>query len=325
MAVKDRVSSLRRRAGTVLIRATLTNLARAGRLHPEGRAALRRVDIVRDVPYLDSGSPIHRLDVYRPKGVDGPLPTLFYAHGGGFSLLSKETHWMMGALFAEMGFTVFNVNYRLAPKYPFPAGIQDAFAAAGWVQDHGAEYGADVSRWAVAGDSAGGNLVTALTLAGCVARPEPWAKAIFDRALPIRAALPSCAYLQVSEPERFAQIRPDTSAFVVDRMTNISLNYLDGLSGDCGLADPVVILENREGLDRPWPPTFVPVGDQDPVLDDSLRLTAALQALDMPSETRVYEGGVHAFHAMFWREPGPTCWADMQAFLEQFFGTSDSP
>jgi len=323
MALRERVSSLRRRGGTVLIRATLTNLARAGRLHPQGRALLRRIDVERDVPYLDSGAPIHRLDIYRPKGVDGPLPTLFYVHGGGFSLLSKETHWMMGALFAEMGFTVFNINYRLAPKHPFPAAIRDTFAAAAWVQDHGAEYGADVSRWAVAGESAGGNLVTALTLAGCVERPEPWAKAIFDRALPIRAVLPSCAFLQVSEPERFAQIRPDTSTLVVDRMTNISRIYLDGLSGDCGLADPVVILETLDALDRSWPPTFVPVGGRDPVLDDSIRLTAALRALDMPSETRVYEGGVHAFHAMFWRDPGPACWADMGDFLQPIFGARD--
>jgi len=308
-----------------LIRAALTNLARAGRLHPEGRAALRRVDVVRDIPYLNSGERHHTLDVYRPKGVVGPLPTLFYVHGGGFTLLSKETHWMMGALFAEMGFTVFNINYRLAPKYPFPAGIRDTFAAAAWVAENGTTYGADLSRWALAGESAGGNLVTALTLASCVERPEPWARALYELDLPIRAVLPSCGFLQVSNPERYGRIRPDTSALVVDRMTNISLAYLDGLSGDCGLADPLVILEALDALARPWPSTLVPVGDRDPVLDDSIRLESVLQRLGAEAKTCIYPGGVHAFHAMFWRDPGPECWRDMELFLERTMGEGTQP
>ncbi len=323
LKISNRVSAVRRKAGTIFIRAALTNLARAGRLHPAGRAALGRVDVVRDLAYVDSGERYHTLDVYRPKGVEGPLPTLFYVHGGGFTLLSKETHWMMGALFAEMGYTVFNINYRLAPKHPFPAGIRDTFAAAAWVAENGADYGADLSRWAVAGDSAGGNLVTALTLAGCVRRPEPWARALYDLALPIRAALPSCGFLQVSDPDRYARIRPDTSGLVVDRITNISLAYLNGLDGDCGMADPLVILEGLEHLDRPWPPTLVPVGDRDPVLDDSIRLTSALEALGASSETRIYDGGVHAFHAMFWREPGPSCWRDMRDFLAESMGAGE--
>ena len=316
LKIRSRVGAVRRRAGTLFIRATLTNLARAGRLHPAGRAAMERVEVVRDVPYLGSGEAHHTLDVYRPKGARGPLPTLLYVHGGGFTLLSKETHWMMGALFAEMGFTVFNINYRLAPKYPFPAGIRDTFAAAAWIAENGPDYGADVSQWAVAGESAGGNLVTGLTLASCVRRPEPWARALFDLELPIRAALPSCGFLQVSDAERYGRIRPEMSALVADRMTNIALAYLDGMTGDCGLADPLVILEGLEGFERPWPPTLVPCGDRDPVLDDSLRLESALTALGASAETKIYEGGVHAFHAMFWRAPGPKCWDDMRTFLK---------
>ena len=51
---------------------------------------------------------------------------MLYVHGGGFRILSKDTHWIMGLAFARRGFLVFNIGYRLAPKHPFPAAIADA-------------------------------------------------------------------------------------------------------------------------------------------------------------------------------------------------------
>ena len=114
----------------------LTGLSRLGKRAPQARRAFRRVSLERNIPYRNTGSRDHLLDVYRPREAHGRLPACLYIHGGGFRILSKETHWMMGLQFALRGggHVVFNANYRLAPKHPYPAAIEDSAAALAWVQ-----------------------------------------------------------------------------------------------------------------------------------------------------------------------------------------------
>jgi acetyl esterase len=95
--------------------------------------------------------------VYRPEG-DGPFPTVAYFHGGGFVIGDLDTHDnMCRELCRDARAVVVSVAYRLAPEHPFPAGAEDAVAAAKWIVAHAqALGGADIVG--VAGDSAGGNL-----------------------------------------------------------------------------------------------------------------------------------------------------------------------
>ena len=96
--------------------------------------------------------------VYRPDA-DGPLPTVVFFHGGGFVIGDLDTHdGVCRLLCRDVGAVVVSVDYRLAPEHPFPAAVDDAYAAVTWVAAHLDEYGADATRLAVAGDSAGGNL-----------------------------------------------------------------------------------------------------------------------------------------------------------------------
>ena len=111
---------LRRRAGAALIDGFFRGISRAGRLHPAADPARHSVEVIADLAYLDSVNPAHRLDVYRPlERPEQGLPIVLYVHGGGFRILSKDTHWIMGLAFARRGFLVFNIGYRLAPKHPF--------------------------------------------------------------------------------------------------------------------------------------------------------------------------------------------------------------
>src|SRR5262249_57175914 len=63
----------------------------------------------------------HRLDLYRPVHRPGPWPVVFYAHGGAVHLLSKDTHLLMGLVFARFGYLVVNISYRPPPPHPPPA------------------------------------------------------------------------------------------------------------------------------------------------------------------------------------------------------------
>lgn len=101
---------------------------------------------------------------YLPVAAAGPLPTLIYFHGGGFVAGSLETHdGLCRQLVADGGFKVIAVEYRLAPEHPYPAAVQDAWAASLWIEQNGAELGVDAGRLAVGGDSAGGTLAAIVT------------------------------------------------------------------------------------------------------------------------------------------------------------------
>lgn len=311
---------MRKRASGRMMQAFFEGASSLAKLHPLSNPARHGVEVIHDVPYV-SGSrhPEHRLDVYLPEGGAHGAPTVFYVHGGAFRMLSKDTHWLMGLAFASRGYVVFNVSYRLAPQHPFPAGLEDVATAYRWVVDHGARYGADVERMVVAGESAGANLVTALTLAAAYEREEPFAREVHETGVVPRAALPACGVFQVSDPQRFMRRRP-MSKFVYERIEEMTRGYLGDPAAHgrtLDFADPLVWLERGEAPSRTLPPFFLPVGTRDPLLDDTRRLAAALDALGVPAEPRYYEGGVHAFHAFVFLEQARRVWVDKFAFLEQ--------
>lgn len=306
------------RAGSALAHGFFHGASRLGRALPQARPEHHGVERISDVPYTASGRPEHRLDIYRPARPGGPRPVVIYVHGGGFRILSKDTHWLPGLAFARRGYVVFNIGYRLAPAHPFPAAIEDVATAWSWVARNAAAYGGDPERALFAGESAGANLATSLALCALWRHDEPWARAVYDLGIAPKAVLPAMGLLQVSDPERFWRRRP-LPRFLRDRIQEVTWAYLpDGAHHP--LADPLLFLEGRPDLDRPLPAFWAAVGTADPLLDDTRRLGAALEALGARHHVGYWPREFHAFHMFVVKRSARACWREMLGFADAASG-----
>jgi acetyl esterase/lipase len=112
-----------------------------------------------------AGAPEVFVRIYRPMAATTPSPALLYIHGGGFCFGSVETEHL-GAASTAIGTNAVTVSveYRLAPEHPYPAGVEDCYAALVWMANESASLGIDRTRLAITGSSAGGGLSAAVAL-----------------------------------------------------------------------------------------------------------------------------------------------------------------
>lgn len=148
----------------VLLTLVLIGLPLAASLllaQPQGNQALTGPS-EKDVVYgVEDGQNL-LMDIYRPP-TTGLHPALVMIHGGGWAAGDKSGDKEIATdLAGRVGFVCFSINYRLAPKYPYPAAVLDSARAVRWVRAHAAEYGVDPDRVAAWGGSAGGHLVLML-------------------------------------------------------------------------------------------------------------------------------------------------------------------
>ena len=106
-----------------------------------------------------------RVRGYRPGGASGALPAHVLIHGGAYWAGSVEAYDPLCAWYARtVPCQIFSVDYRLAPEHPYPAGVEDCYAALVWVAEHAGDLGVDAERLSVGGVSAGGGLAAAVAL-----------------------------------------------------------------------------------------------------------------------------------------------------------------
>ena len=231
--------------------------------------------------------------IYRPVG-SGPVPTIVFIHGGGFVIGSIETHDDHARLLCRdvgpAGAVVVSVDYRLAPEHPFPAGFEDCLAATRWVGEHVAELGGDADRIVVAGDSAGGNLAAAVSLAVRDAGPRLAAQLLlyptvdFDPAgaYPSRAENASGFFLTAEDMLWFGQQYVPAGTDVRD--PRASVLHAPDLSG--------------------LPPAVVATAEYDPLRDEGEAYAAALEAAGVTVVVRRSAGMIHGFYGLGHLSPG---------------------
>jgi acetyl esterase len=106
-----------------------------------------------------------RIRIVRPVGDNTGLPVVMLFHGGGWVLGDADTYDAFARQIANgAGATVVHVEYSRSPEARYPVALEECYAATQWVVEHGQELGADATRLALTGDSAGGNLVAAVSL-----------------------------------------------------------------------------------------------------------------------------------------------------------------
>lgn len=299
-------------------------LARLGDFAADLRAARADVDVQLDVPY--GPHPVaHRLDIYRPRYPrrgERLLPVMLYIHGGAFVLCSKDTHRHLALLNAQRaGYLVFNINYRLAPRHPFPAAIADACSAYRWVAAHAREYGGDPDRIVVAGESAGGNLALGVAIAATYRRPETYTRSLFHGPKPL-GVMPLMPLLQTSDPAgRIGQ--PGVSRLALSVLKDIELAYLGGPFAAATaplLADPVRVLEECGRPARAFPHVFSGAGTADLCCADVRRLAQVCRELGLPMQAAYFRDEGHAFHALHWRNAARRFWRKSVSFLRRVAG-----
>ena len=126
--------------------------------------AFQEPAVARDVVYYNSGGTPLTMDIYYPKADGGRVPAVLYIHGGGWYSGDKTSGTGLVDIpeLVNRGYLVAAVNYRLAPRYEFPAQIEDLKHAVRFLRANAATYGLDPAHIGVFGDSAGGHLAALL-------------------------------------------------------------------------------------------------------------------------------------------------------------------
>lgn len=226
---------------------------------------------------------------YRPHGArgQGPLPVVMFFHGGGWVLGNVVNHDPICALLSDtLDALVLSVDYRMAPEHHAPTAAHDCIDASRWVVGNGAAIGGDVTRMAVCGDSAGGNLAAVV------------AQAFRDDGLTNlrhQCLLYPATDLTMSSPSIAEHAH---GAILTKRSMDCFADHY--VPDEAERGDPIVspLFGELEGL----PPALIQTADLDPIRDDGVRYADALRAAGVDVRLTNYLGVPHGFASF----PGAT-------------------
>jgi acetyl esterase/lipase len=131
-------------------------------------SAAAEIEFETDVEYTNPQDEHLKLNLARPKQVDGLAPAVVCIHGGGFRAGNRQRWDAVCRQLAERGYVAVTVTYRLAPKHQFPAAVNDVKAAVRWLRANAERLKIDPDRIGTLGDSAGGHLAQFLGVTGGV-------------------------------------------------------------------------------------------------------------------------------------------------------------
>lgn len=246
--------------------------------------------------------------IYRPAAAPDRAPAILYFHGGGFmkgDLDSSDT--VAWGLAEETGAVVVSVDYRLAPEHPYPAAFDDCFSVLVDVAANTGRYGVDPALITVCGDSAGGNLAAAVSLA---ARDRD------GPAIAAQALIYPCLTDDLKQASY--RVHAETPGLTAAAMGSYWNWYLT--AGGTPSDDPYAVPLKAKSLSG-LPRALVHVAEIDPLFDDGRLYAERLKAAGVATEYRCAKGMIHGF--MRARLLGPDSAAEFGAicaFLRRCLG-----
>ena len=247
---------------------------------PAGFAAIEPTVTEVRVPIHAPGAPAAAIDVFRPRASSAaPRPVVLWIHGGGFLANSAADFRDWGVLLAHQGYVVALLDYSLAPETHYPVPVRQGNAALAYLEQNAARYGGDPDRVAVGGDSAGAQIGSQLV--AVESNPRLAAAMALTPGLPVshlRAAVLYCGLYDMSTVggTDFPGLR----------------TYLWSYTGTRNwLAYPQIDqLSTTRQVTAAYPPTYLTVGDADPLRTQATELAGALRSRGVPVTTLFWHG-----------------------------------
>ncbi|NTW07941.1 MAG: alpha/beta hydrolase [Anaerolineaceae bacterium] len=224
-----------------------------------------------------------RVRIYRPKSAKAPTPAMVWMHGGGYVMGTPEMdEWRCVGYAREAGITVVSVDYRLAPKHPFPAALMDCYDALIWVDTNSGELGIDTARIAVGGASAGGGLAAAM------------AQMALDRQM-VTPVFQLLVYPMLDDRTALRMDLDDSDNFTWNQENNRYAweSYLGRKCGSDGMP-AYSVPARREDLSG-LPPTWIGVGSLDIFHDENMEYGNRLKVCGVDCTTHLVTGAFHGF------------------------------
>ena len=243
------------------------------------------------------------LDVYYPQGTKEPLPTIVSIHGGGYVYGSKEIYRRYGMDMAKRGFAFVNFNYRLAPKWKFPAPLWDTNSVMEWICRNAARYHLNPQQIIIVGDSAGAQLASQYAAIAT----NPSYAALFDMTVPeitIKALGLNCGLY-------------DLRAQAEGKRKGLALDYLGrGIKAD---DSRLLVLE---AITVDYPPAYITTACHDFLRPAAEPMYRYLTSKGIEAQCKCYGSDdatniAHVFHVNIILEEAKRCNDDSAEFFRQ--------
>ncbi len=224
------------------------------------------------------------LRIAKPKTI-GPHPCILWMHGGGYVMgEARFDDALLLALADQLGAVAASVEYRLAPEFPFPTPLEDAYSALKYLSSESKSLDINPMRMAIGGASAGGGMAAALAL---LARDRNFQ--------PLRGQ--ALLYPMLDETNTNPSSYNHLKHFVWNCENNkVAWDaYVPGDKSNISPYAAPIRAKNFEGL----PPAFIPTGSLDLFLDENISYARALIDAGIPAELHVFPGACHAFNGFF--------------------------
>ncbi|WP_217183159.1 alpha/beta hydrolase [Streptomyces sp. AC495_CC817] len=245
----------------------------------------RAIDVEDRVIPGPAGAPDVEITVFRPRGSEGEtLPGFVNIHGGGMIVghRSWETARVVDIV-EEHRVVAVNVEYRLAPEDPYPAGVEDCYAAFAWTHAHAEELGIDPERIIVGGGSAGGGLTAAVAL---MAR---------DRRGPVMVGQLLLCPMIDNTNTTVSSLQYDGIGTWQREMNLLAWSCVLGDDLAFSTEAPAYAAASRAADVSGLPPAYIEVGESEAFRDEDTEYALRIWATGGQAELHVWGGGAHGF------------------------------